>query len=479
MESWLPRLYVWLVSGMALYGCLGLLTLAIYWRHRRDRWEALPAPAIEWPAVTVQLPIYNERYVIARLLEAVVQLDYPREQLQIQVLDDSTDVTACIAAGLVAGYQAQGINIDYWHRDNRQGYKAGALAAGLTQASGDFIAIFDADFVPAPDFLRRVLPHFEQDAQLGAVQVRWEHLNPTESLLTAAQALALDKHFAVDQTVRFRADLFPKFNGSAGIWRRACLEDVGGWETDTVCEDLCLSTRAVLCGWRFRLLNHVVAPAELPRTLSAFKTQQARWAKGSFQCLIKFFWPIVLARQHSWLARLYALLSLSAYFTHVCFLGVVLLQLPIMLLDVALPSQLIFLSLAGLGQPLSFVLSQYTLRSDWSQRLRYFPALLIVAAGLAPSQARALGQVVWRYVQRTPEHHVFDRTPKGLAQAHQLSAYKLPFDRIILWELGFMLYNLASIVLAVENGRFASLPFLIITAVGMGLVAGQSLREAL
>lgn len=478
MESWLACLYILLLSGMSLYGCLGLLTLVIYWRHRQDQWATLLETEMAWPAVTIQLPIYNERYVIERLLEAVTQLDYPRECLQIQVLDDSTDITAAIAAERVAHYQAQGFNIQYQHRDNRHGYKAGALAAGLLEASGAFIAIFDADFVPRPDFLRRILPHFQHDPHLGVVQVRWEHLNPTESLLTAAQALALDKHFAVDQAVRFRADLFPKFNGSGGVWRRACLEDAGGWEADTVCEDLCLSTRAVLRGWRFRLLNHVVAPAELPRTVTAFKNQQARWAKGSFQCLIKFFWPIVLARQIPWLARLYALLSLSSYFTHVCFLGVFLLQLPFSLLQVALPSQLIFLSLAGLGQPLLFVLSQQALHDDWPRRLRYFPALLIVATGLAPSQVRALAQVAWGHLRRTPARHVFDRTPKGLASTEHTSAYRLPFDAIILWELGLMLYAILCLALALVSERFGALPFLLITALGMGIVGGQSLREA-
>ena len=343
-------LYLLSLSGLALYGLLGLFTLWQFWRHRGDV-ERQPAfDPVDLPPVTVQLPIYNERYVVEQLITAVACLRYPRDRLQIQVLDDSTDDTTERAAALVARYQSEGLDIGLLHRERRDGYKAGALAAGLAAARGDFLAIFDADFRPEPDFLLQTVPLFLDEPELGVVQARWGHLNAHSSLLTAAQALALDKHFVVEQTVRHRADLFPKFNGTAGVWRRTCLEDSGGWHDDTVCEDLCVSTRAVLSGWRFRFLPNVVAPAELPSTASAYKSQQARWAKGSMQCLLKYGRSILTSHNQSRTARLYALLTMSAYVSSCLVLLLLLLQLPLIYYGVRPSSWLAALGIAGIGQ---------------------------------------------------------------------------------------------------------------------------------
>lgn len=468
----LSTLYVMAVAVLAVYGLLGLLTLALFRRHRHDPVPAPSAPNLphEFPPVTVQLPIYNERAVVGRLIEAAVSLCYPADKLQIQVLDDSTDETTCCAAQLVARHKRKGVNIDLLHRSHRQGYKAGALQQGLASASGDFIAIFDADFQPSPDFLLQTIPHFLQDERLGVVQARWGHLNDHTSPLTAAQAIALDKHFMMEQVVRHRAELFPKFNGAGGVWRRYSLEEAGGWEADTVCEDLCLSTRAVLRGWRFRFLPHVVAPAELPTTLAAYKSQQTRWAKGSLQCLRKYGRSILSDEKQTWLARLYALLSMSAYLAQFLVLTMLLLQVPLIALNHHFSPNLLFFSIAGVGQPLLFIHAQQVLYGDWRRRLRHFPTLLLLAIGIAPSTSRALLQTA------VSRHHVFVRTPKNGDDLNGVT-YATRFDWIILVELFLVVYAILGIVIAISTQNTAPLFFLITCALAYAYTAFLSLRE--
>lgn len=471
--SALTVLYLLAVAGLSLYGLLGLLTLILFFRHRRQTFACPDLPDDALPRVTVQLPVYNEKYVIGRLLEAAVRLDYPRHLLQIQVIDDSTDETTPLAAELIAGYRQQGIDISLHHRLNREGYKAGALEAALDRATGQFIAIFDADFQPLPDFLRRTIPHFSQDSGLGMIQARWGHLNAADSPLTAAQAIALDKHFAIEQLVRHRANLFPKFNGTAGIWRRRCLDEAGGWQDDTVCEDLCLSTRAILGGWRFRFLNDVVVPAELPASILAYKSQQARWAKGSLQCLIKFGRQIWCS-DYSLPARLYALLSMSAYFAHPLLLLLLLLQIPLLYADLALADYLAFLGLAGIAQPLLFVLSQHNLYPDWPGRLRHLPALLLLAIGTAPSNSRALAELF------AHKNHSFIRTPKTGSLdkfRNQHQSYRLPFDRLIAVEIALALYGLLGLWLALRQGRFDAVGLPAMCSLGFSYVALLGLRQ--
>jgi cellulose synthase/poly-beta-1,6-N-acetylglucosamine synthase-like glycosyltransferase len=480
MTTLLAGVYILVVAALSLYGLMGLLTLFLYWRHRDVRHPLPHVPPADLPAVTVQLPIYNERFVVERLLKAAVALDYPADRLQIQVVDDSSDDTTQRAAALVARYQQAGVNIQLVHRGDRRGYKAGALENALRSATGEFIAIFDADFLPPPDFLRRTIPHFRRQPRLGAIQTRWSHLNADESPLTAAQAIALDKHFAMEQAVRHRAELFPKFNGAAGVWRRACIEDAGGWEHDTVCEDLCLSTRAVLRRWRFRFLDDVEAPAELPRSIGAYKSQQARWAKGSFQCLLKFGRAIWGDGGHSRLARIYALLSMSAYFTQVFVMILLLLQLPLILLDYHFSGWMLLFSVAGVGQPLLFVLGQQVLYPDWRRRLRHMPTMLLVAIGIAPSNARALAQVLLK------RSHPFVRTPKlgvnGNGRNGRFPApapsYTFPFDWIVLVELGLAAYAALTLILALARGNLGPLFLLLLGLFGFSYVAALSLREA-
>jgi cellulose synthase/poly-beta-1,6-N-acetylglucosamine synthase-like glycosyltransferase len=474
IASWLGTIYLFGALGLSVYGLLGLVTLAAYWKHRHQQFMCTPLPVDQLPPVTVQLPLYNERYVVSDLIEAAVRLDYPRDRLQIQVIDDSTDDTTQIAAALVAHYCRQGVDICLLHREHRQGFKAGALDAGLAAASGDYLAIFDADFRPWPDFLQRTIPHFLDDSRLGMVQTRWGHLNAPDSALTAAQAIALDKHFAMEQTVRHRADWFPKFNGTAGIWRRQCLEDAGGWQDDTVCEDLCLSTRAILNGWRFRYLNDVVAPAELPDTISAYKNQQARWAKGSSQCLLKYAPLILASHQHSWAARLYAVVAMSAYTTHLLLLLLLLLLVPLIFLNYRFPSHWVVLGIAGIGQPLLFVLGQHVLYPDWRRRLRHLPAMLLIAIGLAPSNSRAIIQAV------IGRRHSFVRTPKGtqpIVVTQVTGPYRLPFDRIVLVETALALYTASGVALALWRAHYGALFLLSTCAAGFAYVAFLGWRE--
>lgn len=466
MTAILVALHVAAIAGLALYGSLGFLTLALFLRVRgRSRPAPCPDEA-DLPSVTVQLPIYNEREVVGRLIAAAVALDYPRDRLEIHVLDDSTDDTAGLAADCVRGYRAQGVNISMFHRHNRDGFKAGALQASLEQARGEYIAILDADFVPAPDFLRRVIPHFLDDPRLGAVQARWGHLNDGASSLTGAQAVALDKHFAVEQLVRHRATLFPKFNGSAGIWRKACIEDAGGWEADTVCEDLCLSTRAVLAGWDFHFADDIVVPAELPSTILAYKVQQARWAMGATQCMVKYAGRIARAEGQTRLARAYALLSMSAYSTHLLLLVLLLVQLPLLLAGARPPSWLLLFSVLGLGQPLLFVLAQRELHGDWLRRLRYFPALLLVAIGLAPSNSWAVINGALR------RDFTFERTPKGTRRSYRLRPGLMPGI-----ETALFLYSAVTLAIALDRGNSGPVFLLATAALGFGLVVLLSIVE--
>jgi cellulose synthase/poly-beta-1,6-N-acetylglucosamine synthase-like glycosyltransferase len=474
LANGLSTIYILTALGLSVYGLLGLVTLAFYLRHRHD---SFPCPEISderLPPVTVQLPIFNEQFVVERLIRAAAALDYPRDRLQIQVIDDSTDETTAVAEQLVQHFREQGFQISLVHRHHRQGFKAGALAAALSGATGEYIAIFDADFQPAPDFLRRTVPHFLTNPRLGMTQARWGHLNDTDSALTAVQAIAMDKHFTMEQTVRHRANLFPKFNGAAGVWRRRCLEDAGGWQDDTVCEDLCLSTRAVLRGWQFRFLNDVIAPAELPNSISAYKNQQARWAKGASQCLLKFGREIAVSHEHSRMARLYALLAMSAYSAHLLLLLLLLLTVPIIYFNHQFSSWWILLGIAGIGQPLLFVLGQQVLYPDWRRRLRHFPTLLAVAIGLAPSNSRAILQAF--LVRKRP--HPFVRTPKG-ATVTANRHYQLPFDWIILLEMSLALYTAVGLILAWQRHNYGALLFLTLSTFGFGYIAWLGLRERL
>lgn len=258
---------------------MGQLHLTVKYLQARSRKKAVTGSLQEFPYVTVQLPVYNEKYVIERLIKGVCKLDYPLDKLEIQVLDDSTDETAAIASNMVRKLAQDGLDIKYIRRSNRDGFKAGALQRGLEQSKGEYLAVFDADFIPPTDFLKSTIPHFGQG--IGMVQTRWGHVNKSYSLLTRLQAFGLDAHFTIEQTGRQFSGSFINFNGTAGVWRKACIIDAGGWSSDTLTEDLDLSYRAQINGWKFEYLEHVVSPAELPVIMPAIKSQQFRWNKGA------------------------------------------------------------------------------------------------------------------------------------------------------------------------------------------------------
>jgi len=470
-------LYTLIALGLATYGLNAVLLVILYLRHADDDPTPPPVPGEDLPAVTVQVPTYNERQVIDRVIDAVAALDYPRDRLQIHILDDSTDDTTHLARQRAAHHRARGVDIRVLRRPDRQGFKAGALSWGLQHARGDYIAIFDADFSPHPDFLRQTVPHFLHRPELGLVQVRWSHLNADYSPFTRAQAMAFDGHFVVEQTGRNRSGLLMNFNGTAGVWRRTCIEQSGGWTAATLSEDLDLSYRAQLAGWRTLYLPTVDAPAELPPQLAAFKRQQARWTQGSIQALRKLLGPILRSPRLNPVQKAMALLHLSGYLAHTLMIGLLLVTLPMLLLNVIPPSLGNIGLLLSLGPPLVYVVSQRRLHRDWPRRLATLPLLILVGIGLAWNNAMAS----WRGFTRWGG--TFARTPKfrveGRAGQWLHSAYRLDVDRSVIGEAALALYALLSTVVAHQTGRYALIPFLLLYAAAFTTVAALELRQGL
>ncbi len=417
------------ILGPTLIACYSavLAIVCLYGFHRywvvwtllrnRDRIRELPPsePPAKLPSVTVQLPMYNERHVARRAIETACAIDYPRELLQVQVLDDSTDESAGEARRCCLRMAAAGYDIQYVHRDDRRGFKAGALAAGMERASGEFIAIFDADFVPPPDVLRKSIGHFA-DPGLGMVQMRWGHLNRGESLLTEIQALFLDGHFVVEQTARAAAGRWFNFNGTAGVWRRTCIEDAGGWTHDTLTEDTDLSYRAQLRGWRFLYLPALTCPAELPPTVGAFMTQQHRWNKGLTQTAIKLL-PRILAGRAPWPTKLEAFFHLTSPLVNLATVGLAILGAAMLLVPwrsegpglaapfaLALGAAMVMLGLAAAC--IFYVTSQTAQGRGALRAIGRLPALLALGIGISLNNARG---VVGAMLRRPSP---FVRTPK-------------------------------------------------------------------
>lgn len=465
-------LYVLAGVILSLYGLNSLALTIIYWLRRR-RPAPLPAFTGAWPAVTVQLPIYNEQYVVERLIAAACALDYPRDRLEIQVLDDSTDETREIAQAAVRRYQAAGCQVRYLSRPDRTGFKAGALQAGLAQAHGELIAIFDADFVPPADFLRRTVPVFA-DPQVGCVQARWAHLNDDYSALTRAQALGLDGYFAVEQAARHLGGTFLCFNGTAGVWRRACIEDAGGWQADTLTEDLDLSYRAQLRGWRFVYQPDVAVPGELPVQMDGFKRQQARWAAGGLQCARKILPQLWRAPVPLWV-KVEETLYLTRHICYPLILFLALCTLPMVLNPApALDFMAVFL-LAALGAPLLYLSALVALYPRWWTRLSYLPLMMMVGAGISLNNSQALWQG-WGRAKL-----VFLRTPKfGIRRAGEGWAgnrYALRANPVVWAEVALTAYVTVALGLALQTGQWTLIPWLAFYALGFAYVAGLSLWQ--
>jgi len=472
--------YALVVLCLSLYGFHSLTLALLYLYHRKRSANPtqlnLPPDEAALPPVTVQVPIYNELHVVERVIDAVAALEYPRERLQIQILDDSTDTTTLLAYAQAAFYRAQGIDIEVLRRPTRQGFKAGALAWGLARARGEYIAIFDADFCPRPDFLLRTIPYFLANPRLGVLQTRWSHLNAGYSLLTSVQALAIDGHFVVEQTGRNLAGLLTSFNGAGGVWRRRCIEESGGWQDDTLCEDLDLSYRAQLAGWECFYLPSVDVPAELPPQIAAFKLQQARWAQGSMQVLRKLGGAILRSRRLKWPQKVMGLLHLSNYLPFPLIVLALVLSLPLLLVPESRRFSLDWLGLAFLGPLLVYSISQQQLYRRWWLRMLVFPLLVVIGLGLAWSNTRAVLQGL------AGRRGTFVRTPKFCLEVKGKhwagSPYALPLNSGIIGEIALMLYGLAAIWVAHMTGEEGMLPILWLYVIAFGTVAGLEIAQA-
>src|SRR6186713_3081671 len=408
-ETLILATYFFVLVILAVYGWHRYYLVYLYMKNK----GRIPVPAGKleaWPAVTIQLPIYNEMYVADRLIDAVCQIDYPRELLEIQVLDDSTDETRTVAEQAVRRNAAAGIDITYLHRTDRTGFKAGALEAGMKVAKGEFVAIFDADFIPSSDFLTRLMPHFT-DSKVGMVQARWGHINQDYSLLTKIQSILLDGHFVLEHGARHRAGRFFNFNGTAGIWRRAAIDDAGGWQHDTLTEDLDLSYRAQLRGWRFVFLSDLVAPAEVPVEMNAFKSQQHRWAKGSIQTCLKLL-PQILRANVPLGVKAEAFFHLTANFNYplMCVLSVLMFPSMVIRYNMGWYEMILIdvpLFFAATFSVCNFyMVCQREIHSDWKTRLKYLPFLMSIGIGLSINNTRAVFEALFN------KQSEFARTPK-------------------------------------------------------------------
>jgi cellulose synthase/poly-beta-1,6-N-acetylglucosamine synthase-like glycosyltransferase len=475
LETLILVTYFFVLSVLAVYGWHRYYLVYSYMKHR-DRTPQPQPPLSPLPFVTIQLPIYNEMYVADRLIDAVCRMDYPPELFEIQVLDDSTDETRAVAELAVRRQQKLGVNVEYYHRSDRRGFKAGALEEGLQTARGQFVAVFDADFVPPAGFLRDTLPYFA-DPRVGMVQARWGHLNERYSLLTRIQAILLDGHFVLEHGGRNRAGCFFNFNGTAGIWRREAIDSAGGWQHDTLTEDLDLSYRAQLLGWRFVFLPSVVAPAEVPVEMNGFKSQQHRWAKGSIQTCCKLL-PRILRANLPFAVKAEAFFHLSANFNYLLMSVLSVLMFPAMwvrynmgwyemlLIDVPL-------FIAATASVANFyVVCQRELYPDWVARLKYLPILMSIGIALSVNNTRAVVEALAGRrgeFARTPKYGILGEGDDWVGKKYRQSMAVQP-----IVELALGLYFTATVFYALAHQIYGTLPFLLLFQIGflyMGLLS--------
>lgn len=479
MELGLIALYLMTLGILALYGLHRSHLLALYWKHRQDE----PAPPrsfaeAELPHVTVQLPVFNERYVVERLLESVAAIDYPRDRLEIQLLDDSTDDTARVARTKVNALVARGLDVSYHHRTDRTGYKAGALEAGAQVAKGELIVVFDADFAPPVTIVRDLVHYFADDA-VGMVQARWEHLNRQYSMLTECQSILLDGHFVIEHAARNRSGRFFNFNGTAGMWRKAAIADAGGWQHDTVTEDMDLSFRAQLRGWKFIYLPKVTAPAELPCDMNSFKSQQFRWAKGSIQTARKLL-PTILSAPLPGKVKIEAFFHLTNNFAYFFLIILAVLQLPNMLVRqrIERPELLLLdvplFAATCLSITAFYLASHHALHGRVGPLLWRLPVVMALGIGLSLNNTRAvLDGLFGKGVEfiRTPKRGVTDEG----ANEPTRSTYRMPATAYSAAELGLGAYFLVTLSLAMATGNWVNVPFLLLFTSGFLYVGVSSL----
>ena len=440
-------------------------------------------PLGKYPFVTIQLPIYNELYVVERIIDAVASFRYPRNRFEIQVLDDSTDETIDLAKSKVAALQSKGLNIQYIRRPTRDGFKAGALAYGLQYANGELIAIFDADFLPPPDFLLKTIPYF-QDESIGLVQTKWEHVNENYSLLTRLQAFGLDAHFTVEQRGRNVGGHFMNFNGTAGIWRKSCILDAGNWQSDTLTEDLDLSYRAQLRGWKFLYLEHVKSPAELPVTINALKTQQFRWTKGAAECVKKNLSSVLSSKHTSSITKMHAIFHLMNCTVFICILLAAIFSIPLLFIKSSHP-QYAQVFLFALFSPFSLFLLSYFYWTSATQRpglsfpsfLGKFLLFLSVSMGLSLHNSIALCEgYMGKKIPfiRTPKFNITSNKDKW--QANKYLVNNIGGTTIL--EALLAIYFFAGVFLSIYFHNFGLLPFYIMLTLGFGYIFYFSIAQA-
>ena len=465
---------------LAAYGAHRYWLVYLYYKNKGNKTTEPAAHFEDLPRVTVQLPIFNEQYVVDRLLDAVCKLEYPREKLDIQLLDDSTDETVEVAGQLVERYAALGYPVTYHHRQNREGFKAGALAAGLETAKGEFVAIFDADFVPPPDFLLKCIHHFT-DPRIGMVQTRWTHINRNYSFLTQVEAILLDGHFVLEHSGRARSGRFFNFNGTAGMWRRVAIDEAGGWEHDTLTEDTDLSYRAQLKGWKFLYLQDVECPAELPVEMTAFKTQQARWAKGLIQVAKKIV-PKVWASDAPREVKVEAWYHLTANLSYPLMIVLSVLLLPAMIIRFYQGwFQMLYIDLP-LFIASTFSISSFYLVSQkelfpksWGKSLLYLPFLMALGIGLTLTNTKAVMEALFgkeTAFARTPKYRVESKKDKVGATKYRKRLGWVPWLELLVGS-----YFALTVYYAIDNENYITVPFLILFVVGYWATGLMSLLQ--
>jgi len=462
--------YFTVLIVLSMYGMHRYEIIRTYLKYGKRLPKEPPARFDELPLVTVQLPLYNERFVVERLIEAVSKLEYPREKLQIQVLDDSTDETHPFTQSLVARYRAEGLPIEYLHRGNRHGYKAGALQEGMQTATGEFFAIFDADFVPGPDFLLRTI-HFFADPNIGVVQTRWSYLNRHHNLLTEVQAMLLDGHFVLEHGARYGRGLFFNFNGTAGLLRRKMIEDAGGWQHDTLTEDSDLSYRAQLAGWRFVYVPGIDCPSELPVETYSFQVQQSRWAKGLTQVAWKLL-PRILKADLPARVKVEAFMHLTPNISYPLMIVLSALMLPVMIVRfymgwfqmLLIDFPLIVASFWSISA--FYVMAQRELYPNrWKRSVTLLPMLMAAGVALTVSNTRAVLEALFGI------QTAFARTPKyALAgekrQAPEGAEYRRRSGWLPFIELAIGTYFLGTVAFAIDTYNFLAIPFLMLFVAG-------------
>lgn len=466
------------LSILFVFGCHGFIMM---YYHRKYKAES-PVPqqdTFREAMVTIQLPLFNELYVVERLIDYVCEIDYPKDKLEIQVLDDSTDETVEIVAHAVARKAAEGFDIKHVRRANREGFKAGALKEALKTAKGEFVAIFDADFIPQKDFLRKTLPFFHEE-KIGMVQTRWDHLNGDYSILTKVQALALDGHFVIEQTVRNKAGFFITFNGTGGIWRKTCIYDAGNWSSDSLAEDLDLSYRAQLNGWRFVFLRDITSPAELPSEINALKTQQFRWTKGHVETAKKLL-PQVWRSKLPLRQKIHSTFHLTNNLVFPFILLAAILNVPLIFIKNSGSHEAYFgvmsvFVLAFISSFMFYLYSQKDIHVDWRKKIVLFPLFMAGSMGFAVNNSRA---VIEGLLSRKSE---FVRTPKfadGLKDNSKINKYASRKISVSVYiELLMAIYCLIGIASSVYFLEIAALPFQLMFFIGFAFVSLTSIRHA-